>query len=98
MADDSHRHEGGTTPEKDSATPLTDQDLAILRLEQRWPHGSWQKLDDISRVLRLSQTRFQQRLRVLARDRRAIEQFPQVCARVVAREAHAAAKRADRTF
>jgi len=98
MADDSYRHVGGTTPEKDSVSPLTDQDLAILRLEERWPYGSWQKLDDISRVLRLSQTRFQQRLRLLARDQRAIEQFPQVCARVVAREAQATAKRADRTF
>lgn len=98
MTDDSHRHVGGTIPEKDSVTPLADQDLAILRLEQRWSHGSRQKLDDISRVPRLSQTWFQQRFRVLARDQRSIEQFPQVCARVVAREAQTTVKKADRTF
>ena len=53
---------------------------ALLRLEERLPRASGAKEREIRTVLRLTPTRYYQRLRALVRDERAVAEFPQVCA------------------
>jgi hypothetical protein len=98
MADDSPGYSGGTNPEKDQPEPLTHDEVALLRLEQRYPGNSGQKERLIRTSMRINPVRYQQRLHRLSTDPRALAAFPDVCARVRAVAAEVRARRESRTF
>lgn len=61
---------------------LTQQDRAILELEQAYPRLTGKKQDAIRHELDLTLTRYQQRLRWLVTQPEAVSAYPMVCARV----------------
>ena len=95
MADDSPQHPGGTNSEN-VLPSLPDADVHLLRFEEQWPREVPGREMARRRLLGMSQARYLQRLVVLVTDPRAVEMFPQVCARVVRRQERAAADRAER--
>lgn len=64
---------------------LTDQEKAILDLEERMPVHSSHKGDVIRAEVGLSVARYYQALHVLAGSRDALEVAPAVCKRVLSR-------------
>lgn len=96
MADDSPGYSGGTNPEKDEPEPLTPDEVALLRLKQRYPKNSGEKERLIRTSMRINPVRYQQRLHRLSTDPRALAAFPDVCARVRVLAEAAAGRRAFR--
>lgn len=78
--------------------PLSEADVALLMFERRWPGPSWAKTTKLRPELGLTVARYQQRLRLLVADPRAVEAFPEVCSAYLRREERQAASRASRTF